>query len=297
MASLPYVFTVRDNAASPPGTRKTGLTPAWVFLKRLSDLADVAQPSIIEIAQGQYGFAFDTEALGESSGQIDAGNALTNPSDRYIDVLLTRDSSRIQTALPNQTAGNANGGLAVYQPAPQTGNPQLVGAGEDVYRYGKTNVAGLGTGTFGRFEYDQLSKIGTAGGTVNTPVGADEKGNAALFLAVRDDYTNVNGQPIELTLPSDWKDITAVPLANISLGFGPVFGDDVNVYVSLAASAIVASGAPPAVQTVRFEPPKATTQQLPPGDQWGATLLVNYPAGGGRRSTNYSLTVRRSFVP
>ena len=96
MAAVSYCFAVRDYAASPPGTRMAGLTPSWVFLKRLSDGSDVApQPTIAEIAQGQYKFAYDPELLGEASGQIDVGGAVPSPADRYVDVVLTLDSSRV----------------------------------------------------------------------------------------------------------------------------------------------------------------------------------------------------------
>lgn len=105
MASTTHVITVRDNAASPPGTRMTALTPTWVFLKALSDNSNLTQPAISEVTQGAYKFSFDPETNGEAVGQIDAGASLTNPADRYIDVLLTRDSSRIATYLP----GTGNG--------------------------------------------------------------------------------------------------------------------------------------------------------------------------------------------
>jgi hypothetical protein len=114
-----YTFSIRDNAAFPPGTRKTGLLPTWVFLKRLSDNGDISpQPLIQEIAQGQYKFTYDADANGEAAGQIDAGATLANPSDRYLDILLSRDSSRIQAAL---TVDGANLNLAQAIPAVNTG--------------------------------------------------------------------------------------------------------------------------------------------------------------------------------
>jgi|SRR5579884_2787478 len=113
MASIYYVVTVRDNSASPPGTRMTGLSPSWVFLSKLSG-GSLTGPTISEIGDGQYMFSFDPEANGEASGQIDAGSTLAYPSDRYIDVLLTLDSSRVQAAL---TANGANVNLGQSFPS------------------------------------------------------------------------------------------------------------------------------------------------------------------------------------
>ena len=97
MSAITYVVTARDDTASPPGV--TGLTPTWVFLKRLSDNANVAQPSISEVGFGHYKFSFDAEALTDSTGQIDFGASLTDPAARYVDVLLARESGRIITNL------------------------------------------------------------------------------------------------------------------------------------------------------------------------------------------------------
>lgn len=123
MASIPFTFCVRDNTSTPPGNRITGLTPSWVFLKSLATLLNVTQPSISEIADGQYMFFYDAEANDEAAGQIDAGSSLTNPSDRYIDVLLTKDSSRVQVALPNAGYGNA-GGLNILEIGVTGENPR-----------------------------------------------------------------------------------------------------------------------------------------------------------------------------
>jgi hypothetical protein len=111
MSSVVQVVVARDSTVSTGDNRQTGLTPSWVFLKKMSDDSDITQPSISEVAQGQYKFSYDAESLGEAAGQIDMGSSLTNPSDRYIDVILTRDSGRIQTALPNASPA-ASGGLA-----------------------------------------------------------------------------------------------------------------------------------------------------------------------------------------
>lgn len=90
MAARNYVFAVRDSTTSPPGARKTSLTPTWLFLTKTTDYTTTApQPTITEGQQGQYHYAYDAVANGEAVGQIDAGAALTNPGDRYIDVMMT----------------------------------------------------------------------------------------------------------------------------------------------------------------------------------------------------------------
>jgi hypothetical protein len=123
MPPINYSFSIRDQAAFPPGTRKTGLAPTWTLLKRLSDNGDISpQPVITEVGQGIYKFTFDAEAHGEAVGQIDAGATLPNPSDRYLDVLLSRDSGRIQAAL---TANGAK--LDLSQPIPLSNLAQTVG--------------------------------------------------------------------------------------------------------------------------------------------------------------------------
>jgi hypothetical protein len=96
MAAIPYVIVVRNSQSNPPGLRMTGLAPTWVFLKRLADGTDVTpEPAIAEIGFGQYQFGYDPEASGEASGQIDVGATLTNLLDRYPDVVLAADSSRL----------------------------------------------------------------------------------------------------------------------------------------------------------------------------------------------------------
>src|SRR4051812_14299476 len=100
MSKINYVLIARDMAATPPGTRKTGLTPSWVFLKALSTGSDVTpQPTVTEIAQGQYKFTYDPEVSGEASGQIDMGAGVPSPADRYVDIFMTLDSSRIASGI------------------------------------------------------------------------------------------------------------------------------------------------------------------------------------------------------
>lgn len=100
MASVTYTFSIRDNSSTNGGLRKTALTPTWVFFKNASTLADVTpQPAIVEVAQGVYKFSCDPEVYGEITAQVDAGAALTLPGDRYLDVFVALDSSRISSGI------------------------------------------------------------------------------------------------------------------------------------------------------------------------------------------------------
>ena len=89
------VFSIRDNASYPPGERKTGLTPSWLFFKRLADGSDIAPPAIREIGGGMYAFDYDPIVNHEAAGQIDVGDTLVNSSDRYVDVAVTSDISQV----------------------------------------------------------------------------------------------------------------------------------------------------------------------------------------------------------
>ena len=100
MASLWYYFSVRDNSASGQGARTTGLTPSWTLFKSLDTNNNITpQPAILEVGQGIYKYQYDTEALGDAVGQVDAlgGSTATTltPGDRYLDVFSTRESTRV----------------------------------------------------------------------------------------------------------------------------------------------------------------------------------------------------------
>jgi hypothetical protein len=102
MASLTYFFSARDNSSTGLGKRLTGLLPAWTLWKRLDDSVDLTPaPTIVEVGQGLYKFAFDAEVRGDAIGQVDVlggGNPLNlslNPGDRFVDVWATRESSRL----------------------------------------------------------------------------------------------------------------------------------------------------------------------------------------------------------
>jgi len=106
MASLWYFFAARDNSETGLGTRLTGLSPAWTLMKRLEDNGDISPtPAITEVGLGLYKFAFDTELNGDVIGQLDIlgggnpANLALDPSDQFLDVAATRESSRLLTAI------------------------------------------------------------------------------------------------------------------------------------------------------------------------------------------------------
>lgn len=145
MANITYVFSVRNSQITTGDNRLTALTPTWIFLSTLAGATPVTQPAITEIGFGQYQFAFDAEANGECSGQIDCGSIIPNASDRFIDFDLTRDSSRIQSALTS--AGVVN----LPQPPPLGYNVSGSGpiainqntGGADNLRYVDSNNNGI----------------------------------------------------------------------------------------------------------------------------------------------------------
>jgi hypothetical protein len=94
MSSVNYIVVARDPSSTPPNTPLTGLTPSWVFLKRFSDGAAVTPPPITEVGFGQYKLAYDPEASGEVSGQIDLGASIYDLSSRLVDVAFYLNDSR-----------------------------------------------------------------------------------------------------------------------------------------------------------------------------------------------------------
>jgi len=133
VANITQTFAVRDSTATPAGKRLTGLSPAWAFFVNLTTgVAITPPPTIVEVGGGQYRFSYDPEANGEAAGQINAmptGTPLTAESDQYIDMVATRDSSRILTALPPIVAG-AVGGLPTISQVTYAGGgtgPALAG--------------------------------------------------------------------------------------------------------------------------------------------------------------------------
>ncbi|MGA3067716.1 MAG: hypothetical protein ABSF29_12810 [Tepidisphaeraceae bacterium] len=169
------VFSVRDSTITTGDNRKTGLTPTFVFLKLLSNGSNVSAPTISEIAYGQYQFSYDAQANGEVSGQIDAGVTLSNPSDRYIDVEMVLDSSKIVQALPN-AAPAASGGLPTVNGSNQvlaldgSGNALATAAN---LATASTNISAVET---------QTNKIGT--NAADSPNAATAQSTIASNLTV-----------------------------------------------------------------------------------------------------------------
>lgn len=99
MGLVRQVVTFRAN-----GNPQSGLTVTWRHLKKISDGTDITpQPSVTELANGQYTVALDPEINGEAAGQLDGGSGL-DLGDRYIDVIFALDSSR---AIDSAAGGGA----------------------------------------------------------------------------------------------------------------------------------------------------------------------------------------------
>jgi hypothetical protein len=94
MALLNYVFFARDSSSTPAHKPLTGLTPSWVFLKKLSDGTAISPPAVTEIGSGQYKLSYDPESTGEASGQLDLGATIQDYGDRYIDLVFYLSDSR-----------------------------------------------------------------------------------------------------------------------------------------------------------------------------------------------------------
>lgn len=99
MSAVVNVISVRNS-----GVRATGLAPAWVMFKRLSDNADITPPPVVsEVGLGLYKFSYDPDGPnGEAVGQLDAGAIIAAHGERFVDVILTADQSRINN-MPAQT--------------------------------------------------------------------------------------------------------------------------------------------------------------------------------------------------
>jgi hypothetical protein len=98
---IAYPFRVRNSTVTSGDNRMPGLTFTIAQCKTLANppiaITGAALPTVVEVGEGEYFVLYDAEANGEALVQLDAGSSLSNPSDRYIDVPMTRDSSRIQT--------------------------------------------------------------------------------------------------------------------------------------------------------------------------------------------------------
>ena len=212
MAAITQTFTVRNGASSPPGARLTGLTPTWVFLKRLSDNGDITSPpTISEIAQGQYKFAYDAEANGEAAGQIDAGATVTNASDRYVDVLLTRDSTRIQAGISSSgqvvaasVQGNVTGSVgSVTAPVTLPAAPSGYGgasASDVATAMLATPANKLATNATGQVTLDMTQSVPVSDNTSKTTQNVGDALNAARAQGFGKWVLNASATPPTLTL-------------------------------------------------------------------------------------------------
>lgn len=92
MTAVTNIISLRN-----AGVRATGLVPVWTMFKRLSDNANIPAPPVItEVGLGLYKFSYDPQGPdGEAVGQIDGGAAITAPGERFIDVVLIADPSRL----------------------------------------------------------------------------------------------------------------------------------------------------------------------------------------------------------
>lgn len=213
MAALYYILTARDSTAG--GTRVTGLMPTWVFLAALSSGSAATQPSITEIGDGQYKFEFDAESQGECSGQIDLGSSLSQPADRYVDVVLTRDSSRIQTCISSGGVATANA-VSLPSPAP-AGYGGATGTGTVAVNHnsGGTDAMRLVQGAAG-------SPAGVFGATVTAYLQSDfNAGNTAPSYYKGQTTTDVNGRWVAPLMLS----ISNVYVIVFAGGQPPVQGD------------------------------------------------------------------------
>jgi hypothetical protein len=108
MTALAYSFVVRDSTAG--GARVAGLTPGFVLFKKLSDNSDITPPTILEVGEGAYKFAYDPAANGEAIWQADAGASLTVAGDRYIDGTATL-ALQLQSGDVSAVTGGAASGV------------------------------------------------------------------------------------------------------------------------------------------------------------------------------------------
>jgi hypothetical protein len=100
MGNLAYPYTLRDSANSSTDNRKAGQTPTISNGKTFAaSPATVLATTVTfaELGTGAYEFLYDAEANGDAAFPIDwgAGSGLTNPNDRYDNLVLTRDSGRV----------------------------------------------------------------------------------------------------------------------------------------------------------------------------------------------------------
>ena len=94
---VPYVFSVRNGGVFVPD-----LTPRWTTFRRF-DGADmmIYAPPIRDLKAGWYGWAWDTKLGGDVYGTIDAGEVISEPSDRYVEQLAVRETAALLFISPS----------------------------------------------------------------------------------------------------------------------------------------------------------------------------------------------------
>lgn len=95
MASLGYPIEARD-----AGQPVEGLTPSWVFLKQLGTHKDIRPfPEIVEVGFGIYEFELDPELTGDCVGQVDFGDTISLPQERYHSICCYMSDSRVTVGM------------------------------------------------------------------------------------------------------------------------------------------------------------------------------------------------------
>lgn len=111
MATIYYAFEVRDSTITTGDNRKTGLIITVAGIKTIGGspaTVSTSNATVAEIELGVYQVAYDPDTNGDAAISLDATSALTNPSDRYINMTITRDPGRVlnlPSAAPGATSG------------------------------------------------------------------------------------------------------------------------------------------------------------------------------------------------
>jgi hypothetical protein len=100
VSTLYYLIEARDSTVSGGSdNRVTGLTPSVAQLKAVGSLTalSTALAVVTEVGLGNYQVAYDPVTNGEAFLQLDLGSSLSNYSDRFPSLLLTKDGAIIAT--------------------------------------------------------------------------------------------------------------------------------------------------------------------------------------------------------
>lgn len=112
--TIPWSVTFADSTAG--GALKTGLTPAFLnaHVVKLSNGTTLTAPALTEINAtdnpGEYGWNWDPVTNGDCVGVIDGGASLTQASDRYQVVALTREAALLVARIDTQASLITHGG-------------------------------------------------------------------------------------------------------------------------------------------------------------------------------------------